>query len=239
MRGTLLNTFTVVLGSLIGLGLGNTLPAQWQETVQTGIGLVVICVGVSMFLKSKNFLVVVGAIAVGGILGAWWGIDVGLNNLSEWFRVVVKGQGEFNKGFVTASVLYCVGPMTLLGCMQDAIEKKIELLGLKSMLDGTVSIFLAAGSGVGVLASAATVLVFQGLLTLLARFLKPIAEHPEAMDEATATGGAIMVAIGFGLTGIKDIAAELFLPSLFLAPTAVLVGKAWTTRRKKESPAAD
>ena len=162
IKGTLLNTATVVIGSLVGLSAKSLLLPEWQTLVQAGIGLVTIGVGIGMFLKSRNVLFVVGSITFGGILGAWMGIDVGLDRLAEGFRQLVGGEGDFNLGFVTASILYCVGPMTLLGCIQDGIEGKSELLRLKSMLDGITSVFFAASMGVGVLASAATVLVFQG-----------------------------------------------------------------------------
>lgn len=222
-KGTLLNTFTVIVGSLIGLALGRAVPSAWQDVVQAGIGLVVLGVGIQMFLKTKNVLIVVASIALGAILGLALGITPALENVAESFRKLLNSEGSFNLGFITASVLYCVGPMTLLGCMQDGIEGKSELLQLKSLLDGITSIFFAASMGFGVLASAATVLVVQGLLTVLARFLKPIASSPAAIDEASATGGVIMLAIGLGLTQIKSIPAETFLPALFLAPATVLI----------------
>jgi uncharacterized membrane protein YqgA involved in biofilm formation len=182
----------------------------------TGLGLVTVGLGVKMFLSGRNVLVVAASVAVGGVLGKFMGIDVGLASLAA-----LGSEGGFNEGFVTASVLYCVGPMTLLGCIQDGLERRIDLLSLKSLLDGIASVFLAATSpafGAGVLASSAVVLVVQSLFTALARPLQKIAERRELIDEATATGGAMMLAVGLGLLQIKKIPTEVFLPGLVLAP---------------------
>ncbi len=221
--GTLLNTFTVIFGSIVGLLIGGLIPVGWQPIIQGAIGLVTLGAGMSMFLKSKNMLIVVSAVTIGGIIGLALGISAGFAQLAENFRNLVGGDGNFNEGFIAASVLYCVGPMTLLGCIEDGIKGKSELLRLKSVLDGVTSVFFASSLGVGVLASAATVFVVQGVLTALARFLRPVADHPDAMGEATATGGILMLAIGFGLIGVKSIPAETFLPALFMAPAIVLV----------------
>lgn len=223
--GTVINTVAVILGSVIGLIAGAGLPERVQEVAIFGIGLITIGLGVQMFLRTKNPLVTVGAICVGGILGAVIGLDFGVEALAEWARVSLGGDGRFNEGFVTASVLFCIGPMTLMGCLQDALERKIELLGLKSLLDGVSSIFMAATLGVGVLVSAAFVLVFQGILTLGAGLLEKFAADEELVGEAVACGGVIMVAIGLNITGIRQFSSVLFLPSLFLAPIFAVVSR--------------
>jgi uncharacterized protein len=217
-RGTVINTITVLLGSLIGLAVGKSLPDRIQEVAVFGIGLITMCLGVQMFLKTRNPLVVVSSICLGGVLGAVLGLDSGLDRVADWMRTQIGGDGRFNEGFVTASVLFCIGPMTLMGCLQDALEKKIELLGLKSLLDGVSSIFLAATLGVGVLVSAVFVLVFQGLITVMASRLARFAKDENLVGETVACGGIIMVAIGLGITGIKSFSSVLFLPALALAP---------------------
>lgn len=223
LRGTLLNTLTVIVGSVIGLLAQSILDPRWQEIAITGIGIVTCVLGIKMALGSKNILIVVGSICLGGILGAMLGIDHGLQNFAEWARSQIGGGGSFNEGLLTASILYCVGPMTILGCLQDGLEGKIELLAIKSTLDGVASIFLAATLGIGVLVSAAVVFVVQGLITLLARPLAPIAKREGVIDEASATGGIMLIAVGLGLLGIKDVATELFLPALILAPIATIL----------------
>lgn len=225
-RGALLNTATVIVGSLIGLLLGTRLPVEYQNIALSGIGLVTVGIAMKMFFETKNVLIVAASVAIGGVLGKIIGIDAGLAAAAEWARSSLGGDMDrgFNDGLVTAGVLFCVGPMTLMGCIQDGLERRIDLLSLKSLLDGISSAFLAAMSpsfGKGVLASAALVLVVQSSLTAIARPLQPVAKNPNILAEATAAGGAMMLAIGFGLLKvpvIKDIPKEVFLPSLVIAP---------------------
>ncbi|MBL8067182.1 MAG: DUF554 domain-containing protein [Armatimonadetes bacterium] len=224
--GTVVNAAAVIVGSLAGLAAGRALPPKVADAAVFGVGLITLCLGVQMFLRTRNPLVVVSAVCVGGALGAALGLDAGMERLAEWARVGLGGHGTFNQGFVTASVLFCIGPMTLMGCLQDALEGHIELLGLKSLLDGISSVFLAATLGVGVLVSAVFVLVFQGLLTLAARKLARLAEDDGLVGESVAVGGVLMVAIGLGITGIKSMPSVLFLPALVCAPVF-----AWVARR--------
>ena len=218
-RGTLLNTATVAAGSAVGLLIGSAMPPDLKGVALMGIGLIVACFAIKMFLETKNVLVPTIAVVAGGLIGAAVGIDVGLDRFAEWMRASLQGGPNFNEGLVTASVLFCVGPLTLLGCVKDGLERDIRLLAFKSLLDGIGAVFFAAALGAGVLASAAVVLVVQGLLTALARPLRPLAERPQLTAEATAAGGAIMLAIAGGLLGILDgVRAEVYLPALVLAP---------------------
>jgi uncharacterized membrane protein YqgA involved in biofilm formation len=235
MRGTLLNTATVAVGATVGLALGYALPTNLQEVALQGLGLVTLGLGLKMSLGSKNILLVAAAIVFGGVVGRLLGIEVGLTNVAEWMRTVTNGQGSFNEGLITSVVLFCVGPMTLLGCIQDALEGKIELLSLKSLMDGVAAVFLAATLGVGVLASAVLVLVIQGTLTLLARPLRPIAEDSEFVQEASAVGGLMLIGTGFGLLGIAKLAVPAFLPALLLAPVFVQVGRHYANNRAERA----
>jgi uncharacterized membrane protein YqgA involved in biofilm formation len=221
MRGTLLNTATVVGGSLVGLAAGNAIPATYQTTVMTGLGLVVLGIGLKMVLSSKNIVVVVAAISLGGILGMLLGIQAGLEGFAEWARVHFQGTGRFNEAIITTSILFCVGPMTLLGCLQDGLEGKYELLAIKSALDGIGSVFFAAALGPGVLVTAAVLLVVQGCLTLLAKRLSWLARDEEMLSEVTASGGVMMMAISLSLLDIRPIQAAVYLPALALAPLLV------------------
>ncbi|MDK3161139.1 DUF554 domain-containing protein [Kamptonema cortianum] len=220
--GTLLNTGTVIIGSLIGLGVKQVLPDELQITAITGIGLAVIALGIAMFLKHRNVLIIVGSIVCGGIIGSLIGIEAGFEAMAETARSWLGAGGTFSEGLITASVLYCVGPMTVLGCIQNGIEGKSELLGVKSLLDGIASIFLAATLGWGVLLSAVVVLVVQGALTALSGLIKVSENDTEIVDEATATGGLLMLAIGLGLAGIANIPTETYLPALVLAPAIAI-----------------
>lgn len=229
-RGSILNTVTVVVGSLIGISIGQKLPPGLQSIAMSGIGLVATGIAIKMFFETKNVLIVAASVVLGGLIGKLIGIDVGLAMAAEWARNAFGSSDKgFNNGFVTAAVLYCVGPMTLMGCIQDGLEHKIELLGLKSLLDGVSSIFLAAVSlsfGQGVLASAAIVLVVQCSLTALAKPLQPLAKNPNLIAEATAAGGAMMLAIGLGLLKVpvvESLPKEVFLPALLIAPVMAAV----------------
>ncbi|MBS1706588.1 MAG: DUF554 domain-containing protein [Armatimonadetes bacterium] len=221
--GTLLNTGTVVLGSALGIALGQALPQSLQSAALVGIGLVNSALGVKMFLGVKNLLLVAFAIALGGVLGTAIGIQNALVTVGNRLQSVLNAHGPFTAGFVGASVLFCIGPMTLLGCIQDSVEGKSDLLRLKSLLDGIASIFLAATLGVGVMASAIVVLIFQGGLTLAAKPLQPLAQDEALLGDTTAVGGLLILAIGFSLTDIKLIPTANYLPAIFLAPLGELV----------------
>jgi uncharacterized membrane protein YqgA involved in biofilm formation len=218
MKGTLLNAGAVAAGACLGLAVGRQLPPSLEEAAMAGLGLVVSLIGVKMFFESKSPLMVVGSIAVGGILGAAFGLTSLLDAAAEAIRSHLGGGSTFNEALITTTVLFCVGPMTILGCLQDALEGKIELLATKSMLDGVGSIFFAATLGVGVLVTALVVLVVQGCITLCAKPLSRVLSDPAPIAEATAVGGAMMLGIGLNLLGIKHLRVEVYLPGLVLAP---------------------
>jgi uncharacterized membrane protein YqgA involved in biofilm formation len=169
-------------------------------------------------LESKNLLITAIAVIGGGLLGAAIGIDHGLAAFAETMRGNLGGDENFNEGLITASVLFCVGPMTLLGCIKDGLERDIHLLAIKSLFDMVAAFFLAAGLGSGVLVSAAVLLVVQGALTLLARPLRSLAANSQLAAEASAAGGAIMFAIAINLLQLRKVSTEVFLPALLLAP---------------------
>ncbi|MEI7576801.1 MAG: DUF554 domain-containing protein [Armatimonadota bacterium] len=220
MKGTFVNTGTVVLGSALGLLVGRLLPTNAQDIALSGIGLVNLALGVKMFLPSKNLILVAACIAIGGILGMLIGVQASLESLSIWAKDVVGGRGRFSEGLLTASILFCVGPMTILGCIQDGLEGRSELLGLKSTLDGVAAFFLAASLGVGVLFSAVIVLLVQGTITLLASRLKWLRENEELLNEFTAVGGLMILSIGISLLGLKQLPTANYLPGLLLVPVA-------------------
>jgi len=219
MKGTLLNTATVAVGATVGLLAGRWIPGAYKDVALHGLGLVTCGIGIKMFLKSHNALVPAIAIAAGGIIGLALGIHAGIEQFSEWARVQVGGQaGTFSQGLITTFVLFCIGPMTLLGCIKDGLEGDIELLALKSTLDGIGAVFFAAAFGAGVLVTAALLLIFQGALTFLAQPLRRLTEEPFMIDELEAAGGAILLGIGIGLIGLIDLHTANYLPALFLAP---------------------
>ena len=166
----------MAVGASLGFLVGKAIPDSYQTVALHGLGLVTCCIGVKMFLQGRNPLVSALSIALGGIVGLALGLSHDIDMLAEWSKTALgqHGQDQFAHGLVTSFVLFCIGPMTLLGCMQDALEKKIELLGIKSTLDGIASFFLAAASGAGVIVTAVLLFIFQGtIMRLLARPLNP------------------------------------------------------------------
>ena len=226
MIGTFLNIGTVLLGGILGTMLGSRLPKRMQETILHGLGLVTLLLGVSLAIKTSNILVVMGSILVGALLGEWWQIDRGLERLSEWLRVLLAKKapasslGHFTEAFITASLVFCVGPMTLLGSIQDGLTGNYSLLAIKSLLDGFGALIFASSLGVGVIFSAVVILVYQGAVTLLAGFLQQILSQP-MINEMTATGGIMIIAIGLLLLDIKKIRVANLLPALVIAPLIV------------------
>lgn len=232
-RGTLLNTATVAAGATVGLLAGKLIPGSYEGIVIGGIGLAVVGIGIKMFFESKNILALIAAIAFGGILGHAIGINDGVRAFAEWAKSTFGAEGEatFVEAIITTSVLFCVGPLTLLGCIQDALEDKIDLIATKSMLDGIGSVFFAAALGAGVLVSAGVVFIIQGLLTMLASPLKKLVHDEATIAEATAAGGLLMLAIGMNLLKVRETPVPDYLPSLLLAPLFVRFASRWPSKR--------
>lgn len=224
MIGTLINVATVVAGSVVGRAIGNRLPERVRETVMHVIGLMTLTLGVGLVVKTRNELVVLLALLLGAITGELLHIEDGIRRLGEWAEHRLTGKregGDFVRGFVTTSILFCVGPMTLLGCFQDGLTGEYPLLAIKSTLDGISSIAFASALGWGVLLSAVTVLVVQGGLTLGARWLQGPLSDPAVQAELFAAGGVMMLALGLRLLEIKPIRVGNLLPALVYAPLLV------------------
>ena len=227
MTGTILNTITVLIGGTLGILFGARLPERLKQTVVSGMGLFTAAIGLQMFLKTDNPLIVLGALLIGALLGEWWGIEDGLQNLGAWLeKRFSKNDGDSNRfirGFLTASLLFCVGPMTILGSIQDGLTGDYSLLAVKSVLDGFASLAFASTLGVGVLFSTVIILAYQGGISLLAAQLNAIVT-PAMMNELTAAGGVILIGLAISsLLEIKHIRTGNFLPALAIAPLIVWI----------------
>ena len=227
MTGTLLNIATVLIGGLIGLLFGGRIPDKLKETVIAGMGLFTAAMGLQMFLNTENALIVLGALLIGTLLGEWWRIEDGLHRLGEFLERKFSreenddGSNKFVRGFLTASLLFCVGPMTILGSIQDGLTGDYNLLAVKSVLDGFASMAFASTLGVGVLFSTIVILLYQGGLSLLAAQLDALVT-PSMMNELTATGGVILLGLAISsLLEIKKIRVGNMLPALAIAPLIV------------------
>ncbi|MGA9531333.1 MAG: DUF554 domain-containing protein [Anaerolineales bacterium] len=232
MTGTFINIVTVLLGGGIGLVLGARLPEKLRATVLAGLGLFTIAFGVRLSLESEQPLIVVASLLFGALLGEWIGVEDGLQRLGGWLERRWSDdqadQAKFVRGFMLASILFCVGPMTILGAIQDGLTGDYELLAVKSVLDGFASLAFASTLGFGVLFSTVVILVYQGGISLLAAQAQTILTDPMIV-EMTATGGIIILGLGISsLLEIKPIRTGNLLPALFLAPAIVKV-VAWAT----------
>jgi uncharacterized protein len=230
MTGTWLNIATVLIGGVIGLIFGARIPEKLKATVIAGMGLFTAAMGLQMFLKTENPLSVLGSLLIGTLLGEWWRIEDGLQNLGKVLEqrfskagADADGSNKFVRGFLTASLLFCVGPMTILGSIQDGLTGDYNLLAVKAVLDGFASLAFASTLGVGVLFSTLVIFVFQGGISLFAAQLNAVVTTP-MLAELTATGGVILVGLALSsLLEIKKIRVGNMLPALAVAPVIVWV----------------
>ncbi|OGO70342.1 MAG: hypothetical protein A2Z49_04265 [Chloroflexi bacterium RBG_19FT_COMBO_56_12] len=240
MTGTIINILTVLVGGILGLIFGARLPERVRQTVIAGLGLFTAAIGIQMFLKTENPIIVLGSLLVGGLLGEWWGIEDGLrrfgaflekrftrqNMVGEVSMGEVNPQGSrFIRGFLTASLVFCVGPMTILGSIQDGLAGDYSLLAIKSVLDGFAALAFASTLGLGVLFSILVILFYQGGISLLAAQAQALVT-PEMMAEMTAVGGVLLLGISVSsLLELKPIRVGNFLPALIIAPIIVALLK--------------
>ena len=225
MKGTLVNTGTVLLGSSLGLLIGSKLPDRIKNMVMHALGLSTLLIGLKMAFKTENILFVIGSLAIGGIIGELLKLEERLESLGEFIKRKVKSEsGSFVLGFVTSSLVFCIGPMTIVGSIQDGVSGDASLLFAKSLMDGFAAMIFASSLGVGVIFSSLTVLIFQGGLTILGSRLSFLLQ-PVVLDELVATGGLIIVGIGIYLLGIKKLKVGNFLPALVIVVILVLIFK--------------
>ena len=215
MIGTIVNVILVIAGSLLGLLLRKGIPENISRMIMVGLGLFTCVLGVKMGIQMQRPLVVVLSLILGGVCGELLRIEDFLESVGEKLKSLVKSQGEasFAQGFVFASLLFCVGPMTILGSIQAGLQNRPELLLIKSLMDGVASIILASAMGLGVIFSAVTVLVIQGGLTLLAQQFSFLTD-PAYLNDFTSVGGIMIFAIGLKLLDIKIIRVGNLLPAL-------------------------
>ena len=227
-----MNVVTVVIGSLLGTILGHRLPDKMRQTVMSGLGLVTAVVGMQMALGTHNVLLVMGSVLIGGVLGEWWQIQEKLEAVGRWLEERVGGamangdERSITRAFVTASLVFCVGPMTILGSIQDGLTGDYSLLAIKSMLDGFAALAFSATLGPGVILSVLTILIFQGGLSLAAMrigsVLGVVTRQTPWVVEMTAAGGVLILGISLILLDLRRIRVANLLPAVVIAPLAQL-----------------
>ncbi len=224
MTGTFLNVGTVLAGTLLGTLVGRRMPASLQQRVMAGLGLVTLVIGVDLALawRDTNPLYVLGGVLLGGILGEAIGVERRLEALGDRIQRAVQrtDHSTVSEAFVSASLLFCVGPLTVVGAIQDGLTGDYEALATKALLDGFASIALAATLGWGVGLAALTILVVQGGISLGAGLFDNVLEG-EALDAVTSAGGVLLIGISLKLLDLKDVKVGNFLPALIVAPALV------------------
>ncbi len=223
MTGTLINTATILAGSLLGLMLGSRLQEKTKTTVLNTVSLVVLYLGIETAAKGNNLVAILLGLVLGSVIGEALQLEEHLNHLGQAIEKKLKAsQGRFATGFVTATLLFCVGPMAILGSLQDGLRQGYNILLTKATLDGLSSVALSASLGIGVSFSACSVLIYQGILTLLASCLGNLATA-EVVASLSGAGGILIIGIGFNMLGLTKIKTANLLPGLILAPLITLL----------------
>lgn len=239
--GTAVNVCTVLAGAGIGLGLGQRLPDHTQATVTNGIGLFTMLVGglsaanvtssamTQAVGPNAGMLTLLGALLLGGIAGSLLNLEARLDGLGSWLQTRIapgrESSQRFIQAFVTATLVFCAGPLTILGSLSDGLGEGADQLLLKSVMDFFTSIAFAASLGIGVLVSVIAVAIIQGVLTVLGYLLGGFLTQAE-IDGITSAGGLVLVGIGIRLLDIKAVSVSNLLPALVFAPLLVALATA-------------
>lgn len=225
MLGTIINVCLILAGSFAGLLLRGKLPDRFINRVMEAVALIIILLGLEMAMTETNLLLVLTSLVVGGLIGEYFEIEDRLQNWSQRVerRFTSGGVDGFSRGFVTASLLFAVGPMAIMGAFDAGLRADYTILINKGIIDGVTSTVLAASLGWGVAFSGLTILIYQGGLTLLAFYLKNLLSEP-AVAAMTATGGLMIIGLGLGMLDIKRLKIANFLPAIFIA---VLLALFW------------
>ena len=227
--GTWINVATILLGTFLGLLLRKSLPSAMQRVITQGVGLVTLFLGVTMassLLKAQaghidGMILALLAIVFGGLLGEGLQLEERLQDLGNWLKARFKGEGSFTEGFVAASLLFCIGPMAIIGSLNNGITGDNTVLTIKATMDGLAAIALTSSYGIGVGFSSLMILLYQGGLSLLTGLLPQVLANPTTNPYVLITsgvGGLMILGIGLNLLDIATVKVASFLPALLLAP---------------------
>lgn len=214
--GTIINAVAIIIGGGLGLLFRKRFPERIAQTTMQVLGLFTMVVGVSMAIQGQQFIMILISLVAGAILGEWADIEGRLERFGGWLekRLHVT-EGSPAKGFIYASVLFCVGSMAIVGSITDGLKGDYSILMTKAMMDGIISIPFAASMGFGVLGSALPVLFYQGSITLLTWKLQSLFT-PAMIQELTSVGGVIVMGIGINILGLQKVRVGNFIPALLL-----------------------
>ena len=220
MLGVIVNTITVLLGSSIGLLAKKAIPKDWSGFIITAMGLCTVYIGVSGAFEGHNTLIAVVSMAIGSVIGLAIDIDAKVNNAARKFeerfiKTTQEGGPTFAEGFVTTSMIFCVGAMTIVGSLQAGLIGDNTMLITKATMDGFGAIFFAASLGFGVMASAVFIFVFQGSLVMMAQFIEPFL-NDIIIDEMTCVGSLMLIGMALNLVGATNLKIMNYTPAIFM-----------------------
>lgn len=223
MLGTIINFLAIVGGSIIGLFLKGGIPERISNTVMNGISLCILFIGISGAFKVDNMLIVIISISIGAVIGEFFNLDEKLKKLGDWLeRKFKNNKNKISEGFVSASLIYCVGAMAIVGSLESGLRGNHEILFSKSILDGISAIIFSSTLGIGVMFSAVSVLIYQGVITLCASFISPVLSEA-VIANMTACGSLIIIGLGLNVLGVTKIKVANLLPSVFLPIFAPII----------------
>ncbi len=223
--GTIVNALAIVIGGLAGSAMPR-ISEGIRKTVMQAIGLAVVILGITMSLKSQMYLLLVASLVIGGIIGELLRLELLLQRLGAWLegKFGTRGKGRIATGFVTATLVYCIGPMAILGALDGGLRHDHDILYTKAMLDGFSAVIFASTLGVGVMISAFPVFIYQGLIAVSAGAISLLLSHAELQQviaELTGVGGVLIIALGLDLLELVKIRVANLLPSLLIAALGV------------------
>lgn len=216
MLGTVVNFLAIIIGGTIGIFVKNGLKEKYKITIMQGVALSVLIIGIMGAIKTANMLLMIGSIVVGSILGELFDIEGKLDKLGNWLGGKFgSNSSSFSKGFVMASLVFCVGAMAIVGALESGLTGNHQTLFAKSILDGISSIIFASTFGIGVIFSGVSVFIYQGIITIAASSIKDLL-IPEVINEMSAVGGLLIMGIGINMLEIKKIKIGNMLPAIFI-----------------------
>ncbi|MCG8565980.1 MAG: DUF554 domain-containing protein [Desulfobacterales bacterium] len=216
MLGTLVNCAAIVAGSLLGLLFKNGIPEKYNKTVMQAVALAVMLVGLRSALACDDLMMIIVSVCLGALAGEWIGIESRLKQLGDFLESkMAKDNNGFSAGFVTASLLYCVGSMAIVGSLESGLAGNHATLFAKAFLDGTISIILTSSLGFGVMFSAVPVFIYQGGITLAASVMKPLL-IPSVVAQMSGVGGLLILGLGLNMIREQKIKVGNMLPGIFI-----------------------
>jgi uncharacterized membrane protein YqgA involved in biofilm formation len=222
LLGSIVNAATIIVGGAAGSILKRGISERFSSLIMSALGLLTMALGMMFAVESKNIMVVVFSLVIGSLLGEWINIEKKMNDLGDYVQDKLKaGEGNFAEGFVTASLLFCVGSMAIMGSLQSGLMNDHKILYTKAVMDGVTAVVFASTLGIGVALSFMPVLIYQGSIELLASLIAPYLSTA-VVTEMTATGGILLVGVGINILEIKKIKVGNMLPAIF-APIILML----------------